>query len=192
MDDAAIVALYWACDPQAVAHSQHKYGPYCFTVANHMLGSREDAEECVNDTWLHAWNNMPPQRPGVLRLFLAKLTRRAAISRYRARTAEKRGGGELPLALDELGECIASETDVEGEAIAAALGAAIRRFVRALPTREGDVFCRRYFFTEPVADIARRYGLSENHTAVLLRRTRARLKQYLIEEGWMDEPGRSV
>ena len=96
MDDLQIIQLYWDRDPEAIAQTHQKYGPYCFTLAHRILASREDAEECVNDTWLHAWNGMPPHRPNVLRLFLAKITRRVALNRWKASQAQKRGQGELP------------------------------------------------------------------------------------------------
>ena len=99
MDDLQIIQLYWDRDPEAIAQTHQKYGPYCFTLAHRILASREDAEECVNDTWLHAWNGMPPHRPNVLRLFLAKITRRVALNRWKASQAQKRGQGELPLVL---------------------------------------------------------------------------------------------
>ena len=128
---------------------------------------------------------MPPHRPNVLRMFLAKITRRVAFNRWKAESAQKRGGGQLTLVLDELAECLADETDVEDTVIAAELGECIRRFVAALPTREGDVFARRYFFTESVEEIAGRYGLTANHTMVLLSRTRKKLKAHLTKEGYL-------
>lgn len=185
MEDRQIIDLYWARDPQAIAQSKEKYGAYCFRVADCVLGSREDAEECVNDTWFHAWNGMPPHRPNVLRMFLAKITRRVAFNRWKAESAQKRGGGQLTLVLDELAECLADETDVEDTVIAAELGDCIRRFVATLPTREGDVFARRYFFTESMEEIAGRYGLTVNHTMVLLSRTRKKLKAHLTKEGYL-------
>ena len=186
MDDLQIIQLYWDRDPEAIAQTHQKYGPYCFTLAHRILASREDAEECVNDTWLHAWNGMPPHRPNVLRLFLAKITRRVALNRWKASQAQKRGQGELPLVLEELAQCLAQEGDpVTDAAVARELGECIRAFVRALPAREGDLFARRYFFTEPLEDIAGAWGLSVNHTAVLLYRTRQKLKDHLTKEGYL-------
>ena len=192
MEDREIIDLYWKRDPGAIARSKDKYGTYCFCVAHHILDSREDAEECVNDTWFHAWNGMPPHYPQVLRLFLAKITRRVAFNRVKASLAQKRGGGQLVLALEELPECLVQESPVEDRVVAAELGESIRRFVRDLPEREGNLFARRYFFTESVEDIARRYGLSANHTAVLLSRIRKKLRQHLTKEGYFHEPAGSV
>ena len=189
MDDKRIVEFFWQKNPDAIRETDRKYGPYCFAIANNILCSREDAEECVNDTWLRAWNAMPPQRPSRLRMFLAKITRNLSFNRFQARTAAKRGGGEMELVLQELSECLAGDADVEGDCEAMELAACIRRFVRELPARDGNVFVRRYFFTEPVAEIAGRYGLSENHVMVILSRIRKKLKTRLQKEGYLYESG---
>ncbi len=183
MEDSQIVELYWQRSADAISETADKYGAYCFTVAHNILCSAEDSEECVNDAWLHAWNAMPPQRPKALRLFLARITRNLAFDRFRARSAEKRGGGELDLVLDELGECLGGG-DVQTACEAEELRRSIGRFVRALPERDGNVLVRRYFFAEPVAQIAKRYGLSENNVMVILSRTRRKLKAHLLKEGY--------
>lgn len=187
MEDSRIIALYWQRNPDAIAESNQKYGAYCFRVADNILHSSEDSEECLNDTWLHAWNAMPPQRPARLRMFLAKITRNLSINRINARAAQKRGSGEIPLVLEELAECIAGETDLEADYEAKELGIYISRFVQRLPKRDGNVFVRRYFFTEPVCVIAQRYGLSENNVMVILSRSRKKLKCALIKEGYVHE-----
>lgn len=185
MEDSRIVGLYWQRNPDAISETAGKYGAYCFSIANHILRNTEDSEECVNDTWLQAWNAIPPQRPGALRMFLAKITRNLSINRFHAQSAEKRGAGEITLVLDELAQCLPGGTDVEAEYEGRELGECIRRFVRALPEREGNVFVRRYFFTEPAAAIAERYGLSEGNVMVILSRTRKKLKAKLIREGYL-------
>jgi len=185
LEDHQIIDLYWHRSPDAIDQTAGKYGAYCFAIAENILHSPEDSEECVNDTWLHAWNAIPPQRPNVLRLFLAKLTRGLAFDRYRAQKAKKRGGGEMALVLDELAECLSGGTSVEEAYEGQELGQCIRRFVRELPQRDGNVFVRRYFFTEPVAVIAKRYGLTENYVMVLLSRTRKKLKAHLQKEGYL-------
>ena len=184
MEDGQIIALYWQKSADAITETNSKYGVYCFAIADNILHSKEDAEECVNDTWLNAWNAMPPHRPRRLKLFLAKITRNLAFNRFHARTAQKRGGGEMELVLDELAECIANESDMESAYEARELGQSINAFVRALPVREGNVFVRRYFFTDSVAAIAKRYGLTENNVMVILSRTRKKLKTQLIKEGY--------
>lgn len=187
MEDRQIVELYRQRNTDAIKETDSKYGAYCFSIADNILHSPEDAEECVNDTWLNAWNTIPPQKPVKLRMFLAKITRNLSFNRFNARSAQKRGGGETALVLDELAECLASESDVESAYDAKELGQCIQRFVRALPEREGNVFLRRYFFTEPVAAIAKRCGLTENNVMVILSRTRKKLKTHLIKEGFFSE-----
>ena len=184
MEDSQIVELFWRKDPEAISEAAKKYGAYCFAAAENILHAPEDSEECVNDTWLHAWNAIPPQRPGVLRLFLARIVRNLALDRFHARNAQKRGGGEIALVLDELGECLGGGPDAEAAYEAKELRESIRRFVEALPEREGNVLVRRYFFAEPVAEIAGRYGLSENHVMVILSRTRKKLRAHLLKEGY--------
>lgn len=192
MEDSRIVELYWQKNTDAIKETDRKYGAYCFTVANNILHNKEDSEECVNDTYLRAWNAIPPQKPKKLRMFLAKITRNLSINRFHARSAEKRGGCEIILVLDELAECIADETDVASEYEAKVLGQCIRNFVRKLPDREGNIFVRRYFFSEPVVQIAEKYGLTENNVHVILSRTRAKLKNKLQKEGILNEQERSV
>lgn len=187
MEDSKIVELYLEKNENAIRETDSKYGAYCFTIADNILHDREDSEECVNDTWLKTWNSIPPHKPTRLRMFLAKITRNLSFNRFNSRTAAKRGGGEIVLVLDELAECIACESDITSEYEARELGQCVRRFVRSLPEREGNIFVRRYFFTEAISEIADRYDLSENNVAVILSRTRKKLKNDLIREGFWDE-----
>ena len=184
MEDNQIIELYWQKNVDAISETASKYGAYCFAIAENILHNTEDSEECVNDTWLHAWNAIPPQKPNVLRIFLAKIARNLAFNRFNARNAEKRGGGEIALVLDELGECLGG-ADTEAAYEAKELRQCIRHFVRSLPEREGNVLARRYFYAEPVADIARRYGLTENNVMAILSRTRRKLKAHLLKEGYL-------
>ena len=192
MEDAAIIALYWERNQEAIEQSRQKYGAYCMTISRSILESREDAEECVSDTWLHAWNAMPPHKPNALRMFFAKLTRNISFSRFRRLNAQKRGGGRMEAVLDELAEVLADRSGVEDALDARELGETIRQFIRALPEREGDVFLRRYFFTETMEEIAGAYGITVNHAAVLLSRTRKKLRLCLMREGYLYETGESV
>jgi RNA polymerase sigma-70 factor (ECF subfamily) len=186
MEDSHIIALFWQRNADAIKETDSKYGSYCFVIANNILHNKEDSEECVNDTWLKVWNAIPPQKPSKLQIFLAKITRNLAFNRYNARSAEKRGGGQITLVLDELAECLAAGTHVEGEYEAKELGQSIRLFVRALPERDGNVFVRRYFFTESVSEIAKRYDLTENNVLVILSRTRKKLRIHLVKEGFLN------
>lgn len=187
MKDSQIIELYWNRNSLAIAASSDEYGAYCFTIANGILHDAQDSEECVNDTWLRAWNAIPPTRPNVLKVFLAKITRHLSFDRYKARRSLKRGGGETQLVLEELAECIADESDVEGQVNSKELGEVINRFVASLPEREQKLFVRRYFFSEPVKLIADRCGMSENHVNVTLSRMRRRLRIHLSKEGYFDE-----
>lgn len=183
MEDKQIVRLYWDRNQQAIEESDQKYGAYCHAVAYGILGDLSDCEECVNDTWLRAWHSMPPQWPEYLKQYFAKLTRNLSFDRWKAANTQKRGGGEVPIALDELQDCIPHPNRVEEEVEAKELADCVNRFLHRLPERECNLFLRRYFFAEPVKEIARRYGLRENAVSVTLRRTRLKLKAHLAQEG---------
>ena len=185
MEDNQIVELYWQKNADAISETANKYGAYCFTIADNILHCAEDSEECVNDTWLRTWNAIPPQKPNVLRMFLVKITRNLSFNRFNARCAEKRGGGEISIVLDELGECAAGGSDVEAAYEVAELERCVCRFVRTLPERDRNVFVRRYFFTEPMPAIAERYGLTVNNITVILSRTRKKLKAELMKGGYL-------
>ena len=183
MEDSKIIDLYWARKEQALAETDAKYGSYCRTIARNILRNFEDTEECVSDTWLHAWNSMPPQRPGILSAFLGRITRNLSFDRCKYQQAAKRGGGALPLALDELGECIPASGRVEHELEKKELAAAIDRFLRTLPERECSMFLRRYWYVDSVQSIAARYAIKENTAKSILFRTREKLRRYLAGEG---------
>lgn len=184
MEDEQIVALYFARDEQAVARTDEKYGAYCFSLANRILCSEADAEETVSDTYLKAWRSIPPTRPKVLRLFLAKITRNLAFSRWRSETAQKRGGGEIPLVLDELAECVSDASAVDARLAAKELTRTIAAFLDTQSRRDQNVFLRRYFFVEDTDEIARRYHMTQSAVLQSLSRTRKKLKAYLIQEGY--------
>ena len=186
-NDAQIIDFYWNRDAQAISASMDRYGAYCFSIADGILNNAQDAEECVNDTWLKAWNAIPPTRPAVLKIFFAKITRHLSFDKYKAQKALKRGGGNIQLVLDELAECIADESDVEGQVDAKELGKVINQFVSSLSEREQNLFVRRYFFSDPIKAIADRYGLSENAVHVTLSRIRKRLRSHLSKEGYFNE-----
>ena len=183
LEDSKIIDLYWARKEQALAETDAKYGSYCRTIARNILRNFEDTEECVSDTWLHAWNSMPPQRPGILSAFLGRITRKLSFDRCKYQQAAKRGGGALPLALDELGECIPASGRVEHALEQKELAAAIDRFLRTLPERECSMFLRRYWYVDSVQSIAARYAIKENTAKSILFRTREKLRRYLAGEG---------
>ncbi len=179
MEDRDIIEMYFARDERAIAETSEKYGGYCGSIAMNILSSREDAEECLNDTWLRAWNSIPPHRPNVLRVFLGKITRNLALDKYRARTAEKRVGGEFAVSLDELDECVGTVDESES----AEIGESISRFLRTQPKETRSIFVCRYFYCDSIGDIARRFGISEAKVKTLLFRTRNKLKIHLEGEG---------
>ena len=183
MEDAAIVALYWTRDEEAIAQTRTKYGPYCHSIAQNILGSREDAQECVNDTYRGAGNAMPPQRPALLPAFLGKITRNLSLKRWRERTAEKRGGGQVPLALEELAFAIPSGDSPQAAVEAKELAQTIDRFLRGLPKTERQIFLRRYWYLESIEAIAAAFGFGQSKVKMMLLRTRKKLKGLLEKEG---------
>lgn len=184
MDDPGIIALYFDRDERALTATIEKYDRYCRTVAQNILGSPEDTEECVSDTWLRAWNSIPPARPDDLRAYLAKITRRLALDRLEKNTAVRRGGHESPAPLDELADILAAPDTPDDDLSAAALSDDIDRFLRTQPTRAADLFVLRYFYGESVGALALRYGLRPNAVSALLSRTRKKLKKYLMGKGY--------
>ncbi len=184
LTDEAIVALYWARNQSAITRSDEKYGRYCRSVSFQILRDRQDAEECVNDTWLSAWQSMPPHKPQKLQFFLGKLTRNLSINRLDRRLARKRGGGELPLVLSELEGCLSERGSVEEAVDAKALSQFLARFVHELPETKRRVFIRRYWYLSPVSEIAQEYGMSEAKVTSMLYRLREKLKAALLKEGF--------
>lgn len=184
MEDAQIVALYWARDEAALAESERKYGGYCRAIALGILESREDAAECVNDTWLRAWEAMPPRRPSRLDTFLGRLTRNLSLDRWRARRAQKRGGGQVALALHELEECLPSGDRPERELEARALAESLNRFLEALPREKRVLFIQRYWYLRPVEELAKAHGMRKNTAASTLFRLRTQLREHLEREGF--------
>ena len=184
MEDMEIIRLYNSRNEKAIAESDKKYGAYCLAVANNILFNNEDSRECVNDTWLHTWNMIPPQYPERLKMFFAKITRNLSINKLRSRNAKSRGEGEPALAIDELEECIPGGSSVESSVDEKLLTECITAFLSELPKRDRQLFLRRYFFTEAVSQIASRFEMSENAVSVSLYRTRAKLKIFLEKEGF--------
>lgn len=183
MEDSQIVTLYWERNELAIRATAAKYGRYCHTVSYNILANHEDAEECVSDTYIGAWESIPPHRPAILQTFLSKLVRRISLNKWREKTREKRGGGEVPLALDELSECIPSGQNVEQSLDQKELSKAIRQFLRLLPDTERDVFLCRYWFLASIQEISRKFGFSQSKTKSMLLRTRRKLQTHLQKEG---------
>ena len=184
MEDEQIVQLYWDRSESAIVETERKYGAYCHSIAYGILQNREDAEESVSDTYLDAWNAMPPHRPSVLATFLGKITRRISIDRWRGKNRIKRGGGEIVFALEELGECVAVSNSAESELERRDLIRDLNRFLSGLNALERKVFMRRYWYLDSIGVIAERFGFSAAKTASLLHRTRGKLRRFLKEEGY--------
>lgn len=186
MEDDSIVNLYWARSENAISETSKKYGNYCYSIAYGILGNIEDADESVNDTYLDAWNSIPPHRPSILSTFLGKITRRISIDKWRGRTAEKRGGGEIVLVLEELSDCIPSSHCVEHEAEAAELAQRINDFVLSLSPMDRRVFICRYWYLDPISDIAKRFGFSQSKVKMMLHRQRKNLLKRLKREEFLE------
>ena len=182
MDDSRIVDLYWDRDERAVEETAQKYGPYCQQIAMNILRNLQDAEECVNDTYLRTWNTIPPQRPTKLGAFVGKITRHLSLDKFKARSAEKRLGDSFGLSLEELEGCLPSG-DFEADLDAQAIGAAINRFLgKELPTAR-KIFVCRYFYGDSIEDICRRFSMTEAKVKSSLFRSRNRLRAHLEKEG---------
>lgn len=184
MDDNGIIQLYWDRSDQAISATSAKYGHYCKTIARNILNNEEDAEECVNDTYLNAWNSMPTHWPEHLATFLGKITRSLSFNKYKHDHTEKRGGGEIALVLDELTDCISDADNVEEIIDRQELLKAINSFVRRLPINKRNIFVRRYWYADSVSDIAKDYDMLQGTISKTLERIRKQLKIYLTERGF--------
>ena len=182
MDDHQIVDLFWARSESAISEASKKYGRYCHSIALNIVANAGDAEECVNDTLLQAWNSMPENRPALLSAYLGKITRNLALNRFRKRKAEKRGGGEMELILHELEDCLPAQNSVEDALERAYLAKLISHFLRTLSDEKMTVFVRRYWYADSIASISAHCGISESKIKSILFRCRNKLKAYLERE----------
>ena len=181
MEDGEIIRLYFARNEDVIGETEKKYGGYCRATAYNITGSRPDAEECVNDTFLKAWETIPPQEPRSLRAYLGSLVRSASLDAVRRRGAKKRGGGAFAAAYEELEELLPDRAD---DAVSEAeLRDLLNRFLASLPEDRRNVFIGRYWFFESVAEIAKKTGFSQSKTKTLLFRTREALRDFLKKEG---------
>ena len=181
MNDIGIVELYFARDEEAIKETDRKYGRLCHNIAYNILQNREDSEECVNDTYLGVWNSIPPTRPNNLMAFVCKITRNLSLKRLEAMTRQKRSA-QMLLSFDELADVLSDESiahDVSDGEIARL----ISDFLREEREDSRNVFIRKYYFFDSIADIAARYSFSESKVKNMLHRTRTKLKAYLIKEG---------
>ena len=183
MDDTSIVKLLWDRCEQALKELAAKYGRFCHKIALNILGSSEDAEECVNDTYLSVWNSIPPQRPSVLPPYVGRITKNHALNMYNKKHAEKRGGSNLTLVFEELDEVIAGYESADSALYRRELLSVISEFLEVLPEDKRKIFVRRYWYADSVKDIAARMHMTENNVSVSLNRMRSRLREILQEGG---------
>lgn len=184
MDDSKIIDLYFERSEFAISETAVKYGSYCYSIAHNILSSREDSQECVNDTYLAAWNAIPPQRPRMLSAFLGKITRRISLDRWKYRYTAKRGGGEVPLVLDELEACISGGETPEDSLIRKEQLQCLDLFLKQLPQIQRKVFVCRYWYMESIPEIASRFDFSESKVTSMLYRTRGKLRAMMKKEGF--------
>ena len=184
MEDQGIVALFFDRSEQAIVETDKKYGGYCYTIAYNILACREDSEESVSDTYWTAWNTIPPRKPNLLNAFLGKITRHISIDRWRKANAQKRGGKEMILALDELGECVAAQ-GLDAELSQRELVRILNSFLTALPETERNVFLCRYWYLDSIEALVKITGFSQSKVTSMLHRTRGKLRKKLNEEGYL-------
>ena len=183
MEDNQIIRLYFDRSEEAISQTAAKYGKYCHTIAYNILHNFEDSEECVNDTYWKAWNIIPPRRPKRLAAFLGRITRNLSLDKYRHYTADKRGGGELAVALEELGDCISSIGSMGDHTEEIVLVEVLNSFLASLSAEHRKIFMRRYWYVSSVKEIADDYGITESKVKMSLLRSRNQLKTVLEKEG---------
>jgi RNA polymerase sigma-70 factor (ECF subfamily) len=184
MEDDQIVFLYWERDETAIAETEKKYGNYLSKIAYRILADQEDTKESVNDTYWKAWNSMPPHKPNVLSTYLGKITRQTAIDLFRKRNSDKRRASEYAVSLSELEDCISTGDVTEQSVDVHLLAESISRFLRGLSPEAGNIFVMRYYFLDPIQEIAAHYGMSQSKVKSMLHRTRIALKNHLEQEGF--------
>lgn len=185
MEDAQIVSLYWERDEAAIRETETKYDRYLHKIAFNILNNNEDCRESVNDTYLAAWDSMPPHRPSVLSAYLAKLTRRISIDLFRYHTRDKRMASEYAVSLDELEECVSGGNTTEEAVNVKLLADAIGIYLRTQPEMTRAAFLGRYYYLDPLKEVAAYCGMTESKCKSLLHRTRLGLKEYLKKEGYL-------
>lgn len=183
MEDKTIIDLYWARKEEAIHRTEEKYGAYCRKIAGNILTDRQDREECINDTWLKAWNSMPDERPDILSAFLGAITRNLCLDRYRKNHAGKRGGGEVAYIFDEFMDG-AKDREPVTQMEERELTDALNHYLKNLSVEQRVIFVRRYWYMDSIEDIAKRCACSENRIKSILFRQRGKLKEYLRKEGF--------
>ena len=186
MKDEQIIELYFGRDERAIEETDIKYGDYCEAIAGNILWNRQDVEECVDDTYMKAWNRIPPTRPKIFKAFIGKITRELAFDIYKASKSLKRGGGVMNDVLDEIDECIPDNCNVEASILGNELADIIRDFINCLEKKDAYIFTSRYFYADDISDIAEKYGMTKHNVTVTLSRLRSKLKTRLVKEGYLE------
>lgn len=183
LEDSEIIELFFERTEQAIVEVSAKYGTVCGRIARNILKNGLDAEECVNDTYLAAWNTIPPQKPEPLRTYIFRIVRNIAVAKYHANTCKKRNS-YYDAALEELENCLAASDTVEQEISAKELSQQINCFLAALDEKSQAMFVRRYWYSDSISEIAKRFNMSKNNVSVCLSRIREKLKTHLKKEGF--------
>lgn len=184
MRDDEIIRLYFERNEAAISETEAAYGKYLLKIAYNILADTEDSKECVNDTYLKAWNSIPPHKPAVLSSYLGKIARESAIDAYRKKNTSKRRLSEYTLALDEISECVSGNESTESTVDAKLLGKEISRYLHSVSEQSCTVFTMRYYRCDSISDIAKHFNMSESKVKGILHRTRKGLKRHLIKEGF--------
>ena len=183
MDDRRIVDLYWERSQTAISETADRYGGYCYTIAYNILRDDGESQECVNDTWLRAWQSMPPERPVRLGAYLGRITRRLALDRWRWQRRDKRGGGQVELALTELQSCLPAVDETLQAAESLLLTQVLDWFLASLSAQARLIFMQRYWYLLSVKEIAKEQGCGESKVKMSLLRSRQALRELLEQEG---------
>ena len=184
MEDKQIVELYFNRDEKAISETKIKYGPYCYSISYNILANNEDVQECLNDTYLNTWNSIPPHKPSILSSYLGKIIRRLSIDKYRKDKALKRSSNEYTISLDELEECLSNNVDSKDLVDESILVDTINEFLASATSDERNIFILRYFHFYSIEEISKRFNYKESKTKMILKRTRDKLKEYLIKKGY--------
>ena len=183
MDDKMIIDLFWERSEKAIAETSAKYGSFCHSISYRILHNAQDAEECVNDTWLHTWDSIPPHKPKKLSVYLGRITRNLSLDRYKNYNAEKRKMTRTAEALDELSECISGGDNVSEYVDKLVLKELIESFLHKQTEEKRNIFVRRYWYFDSIHEISAAYGISETNVSTILLRMRAQLRSELQKEG---------
>lgn len=187
MEDEKIIELYFERNESAISETAEKYGNYLYKIAFNILSDNEDSEESVNDTYMSVWNTIPPEKPNVFSAFLSKITRYISLNRYRAGKAEKRGGGEIDAAFEEIEECVPDKSNIYDEIETKELAEIISDYLKKLPETERKIFVCRYYYLDSLSDISKQFGFSQSKVASMLHRTRKKILSNLKKEGVLGE-----